>query len=134
MCVDHNGFLFRKNNNSNSNKFVLSNPSSLLFNWTYCILSFWNQLILQTFARRGLCKIQELSQLESMSSSTDTPDREAAFRQATIKVSTTTIHIYLVPIATFLNLQQHPVKLCPADESAFQISNFSVKELFNNEK
>ncbi|XP_052780184.1 cilia- and flagella-associated protein 54-like isoform X4 [Mya arenaria] len=41
----------------------------------------------ESFARRGLGKIQELSQLESMSSAKDTPDREAAFRQATIKMA-----------------------------------------------
>lgn len=42
--------------------------------------------LLQSFARRGLSKIQELSQLESMSDAQDSPERELAFRQATIKV------------------------------------------------
>ncbi|KAL4227140.1 hypothetical protein ACF0H5_015113 [Mactra antiquata] len=41
----------------------------------------------ESFARRGLSKIQELSQLESMSNAKDSPDREAAFRQATIKMA-----------------------------------------------
>ncbi|XP_052282343.1 cilia- and flagella-associated protein 54-like isoform X6 [Dreissena polymorpha] len=41
----------------------------------------------ESFARRGLSKIQELSQLEAMSSAKDTPEREAAFRQATIKMA-----------------------------------------------
>lgn len=41
----------------------------------------------ESFARRGLSKINELSQLETMSSSKNTPEREAAFRQATIKMA-----------------------------------------------
>ncbi|XP_053377953.1 cilia- and flagella-associated protein 54-like isoform X4 [Mercenaria mercenaria] len=41
----------------------------------------------ESFARRGLSKIQELSQLESMSNAEDSPEREVAFRQATIKMA-----------------------------------------------
>ena len=62
-----------------------------------CIFQYLNDFIVhilvpvfvffpQSFARRGLSKINELSQLETMSSSKNTPEREAAFRQATIKV------------------------------------------------
>ncbi|KAK3608116.1 hypothetical protein CHS0354_004771 [Potamilus streckersoni] len=41
----------------------------------------------ESFARRGLSKISELSQLEVMSSAKDSPEREAAFRQATVKMA-----------------------------------------------
>ncbi|XP_078673131.1 cilia- and flagella-associated protein 54-like isoform X2 [Branchiostoma floridae x Branchiostoma belcheri] len=42
----------------------------------------------ETFARRGLVKISELSQLESMSSAPQSAATEAAFRQATVKMAT----------------------------------------------
>ncbi|KAK7503699.1 hypothetical protein BaRGS_00005238, partial [Batillaria attramentaria] len=41
----------------------------------------------EAFARRGLAKISELSQLESLSSSVQTPVSEYAFRQATIRMA-----------------------------------------------
>ncbi len=41
---------------------------------------------MQKFARRGLAKISELSQLEMMSSHTDCAASELAFRTATVKV------------------------------------------------
>ena len=44
-------------------------------------------LILQAFARRGLAKINELSNLESLSSSVETPLSEITFRTATVKVT-----------------------------------------------
>lgn len=41
----------------------------------------------EAFARRGLAKINELSQLEHMSSSVETPQSEFAFRQATVRMA-----------------------------------------------
>ncbi|XP_069141650.1 cilia- and flagella-associated protein 54-like isoform X4 [Argopecten irradians] len=41
----------------------------------------------EAFARRGLAKINELSRLESLSSSTETNQSEEAFRQATVKMA-----------------------------------------------
>ncbi|XP_021355787.1 cilia- and flagella-associated protein 54-like isoform X2 [Mizuhopecten yessoensis] len=42
---------------------------------------------MNAFARRGLAKINELSRLESLSSSTETLESEDAFRQATVKMA-----------------------------------------------
>ncbi|XP_046336681.2 cilia- and flagella-associated protein 54-like isoform X2 [Haliotis rufescens] len=39
------------------------------------------------FARRGLAKINELSKLEGLSSSQETPESEIAFREATVKMA-----------------------------------------------
>ncbi|KAL8594726.1 hypothetical protein ACOMHN_051672 [Nucella lapillus] len=41
----------------------------------------------EAFARRGLAKINELSQLEHLSNSVETPQSEFAFRQATVRMA-----------------------------------------------
>ncbi|XP_025107174.1 cilia- and flagella-associated protein 54-like isoform X1 [Pomacea canaliculata] len=41
----------------------------------------------EVFARRALSKLNELSQLESLSNSVETPQREYAFRQATVRMA-----------------------------------------------
>ncbi|XP_064604908.1 cilia- and flagella-associated protein 54-like isoform X2 [Liolophura sinensis] len=41
----------------------------------------------ESFARRGLSKINELSQLENMSSGTENPQSELIFREATVKMA-----------------------------------------------
>lgn len=43
-------------------------------------------ILCQAFARRGLAKINELSNLENLSSSIETPLSEITFRTATVKV------------------------------------------------
>lgn len=58
-------------------------PSQLLSSPEYIILY---SIFLQGFARRALSKINELSQLESMSNSAERMSTESSFRQATIKV------------------------------------------------
>eukprot|EP00058_Branchiostoma_floridae_P024582 XP_002610072.1 hypothetical protein BRAFLDRAFT_125670 [Branchiostoma floridae] len=62
----------------------------LVYNGTVHIYSISRHLMslghsAKTFARRGLVKISELSQLESMSSAPQSAATEAAFRQATVK-------------------------------------------------
>lgn len=53
----------------------------------YVLVVHGVDLILQAFARRGLAKINELSNLESLSSSVETPLSEITFRTATVKVT-----------------------------------------------
>ncbi|XP_067860705.1 cilia- and flagella-associated protein 54 isoform X2 [Heptranchias perlo] len=52
-----------------------------------CYYDCESGLLAETFARRALMKISELSQLESISSSPQGPEVENAFREATVKVS-----------------------------------------------
>lgn len=44
-------------------------------------------VLFQTFARRALGKVNELSQLERISSAPPSAEIEAVFRQATVKVN-----------------------------------------------
>ena len=49
-------------------------------------LSFESHILIQAFARRALTKINELSQLESMSVAGQSPETESIFREATLRV------------------------------------------------
>jgi hypothetical protein len=65
---------------------------SFFFRVLQGILSHRFVFLFQGFARRGLAKINELSQLEHLSSSAMTPETEFAFRQATTRVRTGTLN------------------------------------------